>query len=168
MTKPWATDAERAVLTYFLPENIVITNHSVQLTANSLFRCSFKVGFLHSSFYVERYRSNWSIWYKTVITGKDGKGAFLRTQIFSHCFRLPWPCFVSKVLSSYILTLLWILLNIRFNLFTKHDRQFVTYRTWKSTLWPFFIVAPCILKFTQFTQQQMHYLLTWLKVLNLH
>jgi len=30
------------------------------------------------------------------------------------------------------------------------------------------IVAPCILKSTQFTHQQMHYLLTWLKVLNLH
>jgi len=30
-----------------------------------------------------------------------------------------------------------------------------------------FIVAQCILKSTQFTHQQMHYLLTWLKVLNL-
>ena len=28
-----------------------------------------------------------------------------------------------------------------------------------------FIVAPCILKFMQFTHQQKHYLLTWLKVL---
>jgi len=32
----------------------------------------------------------------------------------------------------------------------------------------FLIVAPCILKSTQFTHQQMHYLLRWLKVLNLH
>ena len=31
----------------------------------------------------------------------------------------------------------------------------------------FFIVVQCILESTQFTQQQMHYLLTWLKVLNL-
>jgi len=31
-----------------------------------------------------------------------------------------------------------------------------------------FIAAPCILKSTYFTYQQMHYLLTWLKVLNLH
>jgi len=31
-----------------------------------------------------------------------------------------------------------------------------------------FIVAPCILKSAQFTHQQMHYLLTWLKVSNLH
>jgi len=31
VTKPLATDAERAVLTHFLPENIVITNHSVQI-----------------------------------------------------------------------------------------------------------------------------------------
>jgi len=31
-----------------------------------------------------------------------------------------------------------------------------------------FIFALCILKSTQFTHQQMHYLLTWLKVLNLH
>ena len=31
-----------------------------------------------------------------------------------------------------------------------------------------FIVAPCILKSTQFTHQPLHYLLTWLKVLNLH
>jgi len=29
------------------------------------------------------------------------------------------------------------------------------------------IVAPCILKSSHFTRQQMHYLLTWLKVLNL-
>ena len=34
----------------------------------------------------------------------------------------------------------------------------------------FLIVAPCILQSTQFTHQQMHYLLTltWLKVLILH
>jgi len=32
----------------------------------------------------------------------------------------------------------------------------------------FIIVAPCILKSTYITRQQMHYLLTLLKVLNLH
>ena len=31
-----------------------------------------------------------------------------------------------------------------------------------------FIVAPSILKSTQFTHKQMHYLLAWLRVLNLH
>jgi len=31
----------------------------------------------------------------------------------------------------------------------------------------FFIVPPCVFKSTQFTHQQMHYLLTWPKVLNL-
>ena len=31
-----------------------------------------------------------------------------------------------------------------------------------------FIVAPWILKSTQFTHQQMHCLLTWLEVLSLH
>jgi len=36
------------------------------------------------------------------------------------------------------------------------------------TIFNFFIVAPCILKSTQFTHQQMHYLLTSLKLLNLH
>jgi len=30
------------------------------------------------------------------------------------------------------------------------------------------IVAQCILKSTRFAHQQMQYLLTWLKVLNLH
>ena len=148
MTKPWATDAERAVLTYFLPENIVITNRSVQLAANSLFHCNFKVGFLHYSFYVEQYRINWSIWCKTGTAGKDGKGAF-RAHKYSH-----------TALD-----------------FIKNSFRFV-HKTWstvcdiphlkKHIYGVFFIVALCIFKSAQFTHQQMHYLLTWLKVLNLH
>jgi len=38
----------------------------------------------------------------------------------------------------------------------------------RSDVFIFFIVALCILKSAQFTHQQMHYLLTWLKVLSLH